>query len=271
MGFLTIIAYILMGIGGLAILAGAVWFLFVAFKESIWWGIGCLCLGPVSLIFLVKYWHDSWKPWALQIVGLLVFLGGTGLFAFAVPTPDLPDDSYSYEEYESEEYEDSGYEDYEDTGADGDDATDGGTSDGEALESEIPDGDSTIQDGTATSDDGTTSGAADLSLGATSGLPAASLGNSSSPSRASQRPTTPPSRLSGSFGRGSDEESISMDFAEDYIDRRLKITKNNGTVVYCRLIEVTEDSLVIQQSLGGGHVKFTLPKTSISKLAKDDR
>lgn len=41
---------------GLAILfIGTIWFLIVAFSENILWGLGCLFLVPVSLIFLIMH------------------------------------------------------------------------------------------------------------------------------------------------------------------------------------------------------------------------
>lgn len=37
------------------------WFLLIraAFRQSAWWGIGCLLLAPVKLVFLVRHWADA--------------------------------------------------------------------------------------------------------------------------------------------------------------------------------------------------------------------
>ena len=70
---------IYLGIGVMII--GGIGFLIAAFKQSIWWGLGCILLSPVSLIFLILHWPDAKNPFFLQLVGvgivfLAVFLGG---------------------------------------------------------------------------------------------------------------------------------------------------------------------------------------------------
>jgi hypothetical protein len=56
---------------GLSIVGG-LWFLIVAFKTSIGWGLGCLFIPFASLVYLVKYWEEVRWPFVLQVVGLLV-------------------------------------------------------------------------------------------------------------------------------------------------------------------------------------------------------
>ena len=46
-------------IGLALIVIGGIWMIVVAFKTSIGWGIGCLVIPPVSLVFLFKYWDES--------------------------------------------------------------------------------------------------------------------------------------------------------------------------------------------------------------------
>jgi len=63
-------------LGLLVALAGAIWFYVVAFKTNIWWGIGCLLLSPVSLVFLIMNWKAAWRPWLISVAGAgLVFFG----------------------------------------------------------------------------------------------------------------------------------------------------------------------------------------------------
>ena len=38
------------------------WFLIAAFKNSILWGLGCLLLYPVSIIFLILNWSEAKNP-----------------------------------------------------------------------------------------------------------------------------------------------------------------------------------------------------------------
>ncbi len=58
---------------GLGILViGGIGFLVAAFKESVWWFIGCILLSPVSLLFLILHWHEAKNPFFLQLAGLIV-------------------------------------------------------------------------------------------------------------------------------------------------------------------------------------------------------
>ncbi len=62
--------------GFLILLIGSIGFLIVAFKNSILWGLGCLLISPISIIFLIFYWNDAKNPFFLQLIGIfVVFLG----------------------------------------------------------------------------------------------------------------------------------------------------------------------------------------------------
>lgn len=55
---------------GLAIMFFAgVWFLVTAFRASIWWGLGCLLIPLVSLVFLILHWQEAKQPFLLQLLG----------------------------------------------------------------------------------------------------------------------------------------------------------------------------------------------------------
>ncbi len=58
-------------------LVGAIGFLIAAFKESVLWGLGCLFISPLSLIFLLLHWSEAKNPFFLQLAGL-------GIIAFAI-------------------------------------------------------------------------------------------------------------------------------------------------------------------------------------------
>ncbi len=73
---MEILGLLLMGVGGIAVAIGGIWFLVVAFQESVLWGIGCLIIPLVSLIFLIMHFDKAWRPFALQIAGLVpLYLG----------------------------------------------------------------------------------------------------------------------------------------------------------------------------------------------------
>ena len=53
---------------GLVTLGAYIWLVVVAFKHSAGWGIGVLLLSPISaIVFAVKYWQESKKPFLLYI------------------------------------------------------------------------------------------------------------------------------------------------------------------------------------------------------------
>jgi hypothetical protein len=70
MEVLSLIGLIVMVVGGIGTLIAA-------FSTSIWWGLGCLLMSPVSLLFLAFHWDVAKNPFFLQLAGLaLYFIGG---------------------------------------------------------------------------------------------------------------------------------------------------------------------------------------------------
>ncbi len=72
---------------GLVSLVAWVWLVVVAFKRSVGWGIAVLLLSPIApVVFAVKYWQESKKPFLIcvgsvtaslaMVVVMLTFLGG---------------------------------------------------------------------------------------------------------------------------------------------------------------------------------------------------
>ena len=70
---------IAIGYLGIALLIlGGIGTLLAAFKTSILWGLGCLLIAPVSLIFLILHWDVAKNPFFLQLIGLaLAFVGSS--------------------------------------------------------------------------------------------------------------------------------------------------------------------------------------------------
>ena len=48
-------------IGMIVQLVGAIWFLYVAFNESISWGLVCLLVPFAGLVFLATHWYECQK------------------------------------------------------------------------------------------------------------------------------------------------------------------------------------------------------------------
>ena len=61
--------YALLIVGMIMSLVGGIWLLVVAFKESIWWGLGSLLIGPVALVFAIVHWQVAKKPFLISLAG----------------------------------------------------------------------------------------------------------------------------------------------------------------------------------------------------------
>jgi hypothetical protein len=68
---------ILVYLGLIIFVVGGIGTLIVAFKTSVWWGLGCLFIAPVSLLFLIMNWGVAKNPFFLQLVGVCIMLLGS--------------------------------------------------------------------------------------------------------------------------------------------------------------------------------------------------
>ena len=73
---MEVIGVMLIAVGMVVSLIGGIWFLVVAFQESILWGLGCLFVPFVSLIFLIMHWDRAGKPFLIQMAGVVPMLVG---------------------------------------------------------------------------------------------------------------------------------------------------------------------------------------------------
>lgn len=55
---------------------GGIWLLVVAFKTSVWWGLGSLFIPLVGLIFVILHWQPSKKPFLISVVGTVLLIIG---------------------------------------------------------------------------------------------------------------------------------------------------------------------------------------------------
>jgi hypothetical protein len=73
---MAVLGIILCVVGIIVSLVGGIWFLVVAFRESILWGLLCLFISFCSVIFLVMHWEESWRPFFLSFGGgVIAFIG----------------------------------------------------------------------------------------------------------------------------------------------------------------------------------------------------
>lgn len=66
-------------IGIVIFIIGGIGTLIASFKTGILWGLGCLFIAPVSLIFLILHWDVAKNPFFLQLIGIaLAYIGSSG-------------------------------------------------------------------------------------------------------------------------------------------------------------------------------------------------
>jgi hypothetical protein len=70
---------VLFVVGMIISLVGSIWFLVVAFKESLLWGLGCLIVPFVGLFFLISHWNEAAKPFGISFGGGLLMVIGIAL------------------------------------------------------------------------------------------------------------------------------------------------------------------------------------------------
>jgi hypothetical protein len=66
-------------VGAVVALAGGIWLLVVAFQESILWGIGCLLVPCIGLIFAIMHWEKAKKPFLIELVGVALATVGSAM------------------------------------------------------------------------------------------------------------------------------------------------------------------------------------------------
>lgn len=81
---MSILGIGLMVIGGLIFFIGTIMFLIQAFKESIIWGLACILLPIVGLVFLIMFWKDAKRSFCVKCLGALVGVAGLMLFLFGM-------------------------------------------------------------------------------------------------------------------------------------------------------------------------------------------
>ncbi len=69
-------ASVLIIIGVIIAFIGGILFLIVAFSESVLWGLGCIFVPFVGLIFLITHWGDAKGPFFIQLAGGVVIVLG---------------------------------------------------------------------------------------------------------------------------------------------------------------------------------------------------
>ncbi|VTR63904.1 conserved membrane hypothetical protein [Desulfosarcina cetonica] len=64
--------FLLLGLG--VFIIGGIAFLIAAFKTSMLWGLGCLFIAPIQIIYLFVHWDSAKKAFLSQLVGGAIML-----------------------------------------------------------------------------------------------------------------------------------------------------------------------------------------------------
>ena len=65
---------ILFVIGLIIFVIGGIGFLIATFRTSLLWGLGCLIISPLQIIYLFVHWDNAKKPFSIQLFGGFVML-----------------------------------------------------------------------------------------------------------------------------------------------------------------------------------------------------
>ncbi|HLN28583.1 MAG TPA: hypothetical protein VK395_12645 [Gemmataceae bacterium] len=69
-------AFVISVIGWLVCLVALIWIVVLAFQESVLWGLGCLFLAPISLVFVIMYWDEARRPFFIWLRGFVLLILG---------------------------------------------------------------------------------------------------------------------------------------------------------------------------------------------------
>lgn len=76
---------LLLILGSILMIGGGIWLLVVAFQESLLWGLGCLLVPFVGLVFVIMNWSESKNPFFVQLAGLVL-----GVLGVVISGPTAP-------------------------------------------------------------------------------------------------------------------------------------------------------------------------------------
>jgi hypothetical protein len=70
------LALVIVGIGVITGTVGGIWLLIISFRTSILWGLGCIFVPFVSLLFVIIHWREAKGAFALNAGGALIVIFG---------------------------------------------------------------------------------------------------------------------------------------------------------------------------------------------------
>ena len=82
---MEMVGMIIFIIGAIISVIGGIWFLVAAFRQTIWWGLGCIFIPFVWLIFLILHWGDAKKPFFVSLLGGVIIAVAAILMPESIP------------------------------------------------------------------------------------------------------------------------------------------------------------------------------------------
>ncbi|WFB36774.1 hypothetical protein P3T73_03235 [Kiritimatiellota bacterium B12222] len=70
---------LLLVIGGVLSFAASIWYVIVAFQQSVGWGLAVFFLPFADVFFLFCHWQEAKRPFGMSIFSFLLLLGGVVL------------------------------------------------------------------------------------------------------------------------------------------------------------------------------------------------
>ena len=77
------IGTIVFWLGMIMVGLSSLWVLVIAFSDSFLWGLLCLIIGPLQLVYIITHWSDCKDAVKLWALGFAVAFGGGFLSALA--------------------------------------------------------------------------------------------------------------------------------------------------------------------------------------------
>jgi len=77
------IGFVISLVGWLVCLVALIWIVVLAFQESVLWGLGCLFVAPISLVFVFMYWDEARRPFFFWLGGVVLSILGAVLSSSA--------------------------------------------------------------------------------------------------------------------------------------------------------------------------------------------
>lgn len=75
---------VLTAVGSIAAAVGGIWLIVLAFRKSVAWGLLCLFISPVAIVFAIQNWAIAKRPFLIEIGGVVILIIGSVLMGMGL-------------------------------------------------------------------------------------------------------------------------------------------------------------------------------------------